>query len=246
MWAQLIDQRKNSFMWLRAGFLITTAETHIPVEVVIAYIFPCISLQSDTDQTGGHNSALNRPRGKSWHSPWGVEILLHIFFLNKVNFFWNLVLVLTVFNNPFLTVLKLSHKTSILRTIVLVVVFSTRSEGNLIDFLCRSLFVYLIFSRVMAVITFHGKHTAYFLTNRCPNFILTWRCQISVLGGKWLERPTSSGRKVGERGLIVWLVNRITEIYQETQFLTRRPDLLLKTREWQSPWKQILSNIRLH
>lgn len=66
MWTQLIDQRNNSFISLRAALLITTAETHIPVKVVIACIFPAlVCIQSDRDQTGGHNSVLNRRRGKS-------------------------------------------------------------------------------------------------------------------------------------------------------------------------------------
>jgi len=47
MRTQLIDEEENRIIGLRVAFLITTAETHILVKVVIAYIFPCISLHAE-------------------------------------------------------------------------------------------------------------------------------------------------------------------------------------------------------
>lgn len=51
----------------------------------------------------------------------------------------------------------------------------------------------------MAVITCHGKHTAYFLKIDIPVSYLPEKVKISIFGRKWLVWPTSSGSNCGPR-----------------------------------------------
>lgn len=73
---------KNSFISLKATLPLSSSETYIPAKVKKPYIFPCISFH--TDQAGGYNSILTKGQEELWHSPWGVDIFLHMIFKNII------------------------------------------------------------------------------------------------------------------------------------------------------------------